>query len=187
MSAGGSETSQWLSVTEDTLFLHDGLMRVTDLVEIPPAVSAALENLQDAALITFDTKSPDELAERIKALCGQQNNEYTRLLEYRLSALKGLWRAQHQCVIEEQAARGGATNEEAVALLKKQGLLSHGESSHFSSRLSLLLVFPLLRSQSNLDPTLCPVTADLLLSCLKECAPLSLMKEPGTFSDWLIL
>ncbi|XP_014672194.1 PREDICTED: uncharacterized protein LOC106812745 [Priapulus caudatus] len=180
MSVGSNDTSQWLSVTEETLFLHDGLMRVTDLVEIPPAVSAALGKLQDAALITFDTKSPSDLADRIKALCGQQNNEYTRLLEYRVSALKGLWRAQQQCVVDDQNSRGATSNnEEAVALLKKQGLLPQGDGSQFSSRLSLLLLFPLLQSQSNLDSALCGTTAELLLACLRECAPLSLMKEPA--------
>lgn len=35
MGSGALDSSQWLSVKEETIFLHDGLMRVTDLAELP--------------------------------------------------------------------------------------------------------------------------------------------------------
>ena len=35
MGSGAVDSSQWLSVKEETIFLHDGLIRVTDLAELP--------------------------------------------------------------------------------------------------------------------------------------------------------
>uniref|UniRef100_W5LMJ7 HECT domain E3 ubiquitin protein ligase 4 n=1 Tax=Astyanax mexicanus TaxID=7994 RepID=W5LMJ7_ASTMX len=43
----------------------------------------------------------------------------------------------------------------------------------------LLLVFPLLQSQTRHDPALSGVTAEVLLACLRDCQPLSLGKEPA--------
>uniref|UniRef100_A0A4W3K6B9 HECT domain E3 ubiquitin protein ligase 4 n=1 Tax=Callorhinchus milii TaxID=7868 RepID=A0A4W3K6B9_CALMI len=45
--------------------------------------------------------------------------------------------------------------------------------------MGLLLVFPLIQSQSKTDPSLCNITAEVLLNCLRDCQPLSLTKEPG--------
>jgi len=123
-----------------------------------------------------------ELAERLRAVCGNQSNAYARLLEYRLNALRGLWGAQRQLAMEEQQERegaGGGADEEALALLKRQGLLQQPEQAPFTSRVGLLLVFPLLQSQSRSDPALCGVTAEVLLACLRDCQPLSLSKEPS--------
>ncbi|KAL0187666.1 hypothetical protein M9458_014765, partial [Cirrhinus mrigala] len=53
------------------------------------------------------TKNPVELAERLRAVCGNQSNAYTRLLEYRLNALRGLWGAQRQLALEEQQEHDG--------------------------------------------------------------------------------
>ncbi|KAJ8312853.1 hypothetical protein KUTeg_010226 [Tegillarca granosa] len=177
MSGAFQESCQWLSVTEESLFLHDGLIRVTDLVELPRDVNNTQEG--DNEVITFDLKSPKELSDRLLAVCGTQNNAYSRLLEYRLNALKGLWGAQKQVSVDEQHERESSTHEETIALLKKQGLFKEPEQASFSTRISVLLVIPLLQSQSKVDSSLCGVTAELLLNCLKDCAPLSLSKEPG--------
>ncbi|KAL3856755.1 hypothetical protein ACJMK2_011476 [Sinanodonta woodiana] len=177
MSNIGPETCQWLSVNEETLFLHDGLIRVTDLVEVPKDVNSAQEGEHE--VITFDMKNLSELSDRLLAVCGTQNNAYAKLLEYRLNALRGYWNAQKQLSIEEQSERESNTNEETIALLKKQGIWKEAEQASFSTRISVLLVLPLLQSQSLIDPSLCGVTALVLLSCLRDCAPLSLSKEPG--------
>ena len=177
MAGGGHDSGQWLSVTEDTLFLHDGLLRVTDLVELPHDVTTLPDG--DSEVVSFDAKSPTELCEKLLSVCGTHNNAYTRLLEYRLNALRAYWHAQQQIAIEEQNDRDNTSQEETIALLKKQGLLRENEQSSFSTRVSLLLVLPLLQSQSKLDPSLCGMTAQLLLNCLRDCAPLSLSKEPS--------
>lgn len=178
MATGGQDTSLWLSVTEETLFLHDGLMRVTDLIELPHDVSGGNRQTEDQDLISFDTKNPTELCERLLSQCGNQNNAFARLLEYRLNGLRGLWNTQLQCSMEEQNDREASSTTDTVALLRKQGLFREPEQASFSTRVSLLLVLPLLQSQSRYDPAICGVTAELLLGCLKECASLSLSKEP---------
>lgn len=129
-------------------------------------------------ILTFETKSPTELAERLRAVCGNQSNAYARLLEYRLNALRGLWNAQRQLALEEQHERDGS-DEETLAMLKRQGLLQQPEQAPFTSRMGLLLVFPLIQSQSKTDPSLCNITAEVLLNCLRDCQPLSLTKEPA--------
>lgn len=177
MSGIFQDSCQWLSVTEETLFLHDGLIRVTDLVELPRDVNSSSEG--DNEVVTFDLKTPKELSDRLLAVCGTQNNAYSRLLEYRLNALRGYWNAQRQVLIDEQQDRDISTHEETIALLKKQGIFKDPEQASFSTRISVLLVIPLLQSQSRVDPNLCGVTAELLLNCLRDCAPLTLSKEPG--------
>lgn len=177
MSAASQDTSQWLSVTEETLFMHDGIVRVSDLVELPIDMGTATGE-EDQELVSFDSKSPEELCERLLAVCGNQNNSYTRLLEYRLSALKGLWKAQLQIAHDEDTDRETSTREETIQMLKKQGIWKEPDPASFSTRVSLLLVLPLIQSQSKYDPTLGGITAELLLSCLRDCAPLSLSKEP---------
>ncbi|KAL8604631.1 hypothetical protein ACOMHN_013411 [Nucella lapillus] len=192
MAVSASDTSQWLSVTEETLFLHDGLLRVTDLVELPQDI----ENVggSENEVVSFDSKHPEELCSKLLAVCGTQNNAFNKLLEYRLNALKGLWKTQRHIAKEEQIDKESpVSQEETIHLLKKQGLLKDPEQASFSTRISLLLILPLLQSQSRSDPELCGVTAGVLLSCLKDCPPLSLAKEPsdclkgleGLLCSWL--
>ncbi|GAB5579058.1 probable E3 ubiquitin-protein ligase HECTD4 isoform X7 [Prionailurus iriomotensis] len=179
-AAAAADSAQWLSVKEETIFLHDGLIRVTDLAELPSEILGAPEAADtDLEILTFETKNPTELAERLRSVCGNQSNAYARLLEYRLNALRGLWNAQRQLALEEQHERESSGDEETLALLKRQGLLQQPEQAPFTSRMGLLLVFPLIQSQSRTDPSLCNITAELLLNCLRDCQPLSLTKEPA--------
>ncbi|XP_074177681.1 putative E3 ubiquitin-protein ligase HECTD4 isoform X2 [Rhinolophus sinicus] len=179
-AAAAADSAQWLSVKEETIFLHDGLIRVTDLAELPSEILGAPEAADtDLEILTFETKNPTELAERLRSVCGNQSNAYARLLEYRLNALRGLWNAQRQLALEEQHERESSGDEETLALLKRQGLLQQPEQTPFTSRMGLLLVFPLIQSQSRTDPSLCNITAEVLLNCLRDCQPLSLTKEPA--------
>ncbi|XP_030623120.1 LOW QUALITY PROTEIN: probable E3 ubiquitin-protein ligase HECTD4 [Chanos chanos] len=192
MGSGAGDSAQWLSVKEETIFLHDGLIRVTDLAELPSEIGVSEQGDTEQEILSFESKNAAELAERLRAICGNQSNAYARLLEYRLNALRGLWGAQRQLALEEQQEREGAggsggSDEEALSLLKRQGLLQQQhhpplstgpDQAPFTSRVGLLLVFPLLQSQTRHDPGLCGVTAEVLLSCLRDCQPLSLGKEP---------
>ncbi|XP_056360661.1 probable E3 ubiquitin-protein ligase HECTD4 isoform X2 [Oenanthe melanoleuca] len=179
-AAAATDSAQWLSVKEETIFLHDGLIRVTDLAELPSEIIGVAEpGDTELEILTFETKNPTELAERLRSVCGNQSNAYARLLEYRLNALRGLWNAQRQLALEEQHDRDSSGDEEALALLKRQGLLQQPEQAPFTSRMGLLLVFPLIQSQSRTDPALCNITAEVLLNCLRDCQPLSLTKEPA--------
>ncbi|XP_060106352.1 probable E3 ubiquitin-protein ligase HECTD4 isoform X1 [Heteronotia binoei] len=179
-AAAAADSAQWLSVKEETIFLHDGLIRVTDLAELPSEIIGVAEpGDTELEILTFETKNPTELSERLRSVCGNQSNAYARLLEYRLNALRGLWNAQRQLALEEQHERENSGDEETLALLKRQGLLQQPEQAPFTSRMGLLLVFPLIESQSRTDPSLCNITAEVLLTCLRDCQPLSLTKEPA--------
>ncbi|XP_026795565.1 probable E3 ubiquitin-protein ligase HECTD4 isoform X2 [Pangasianodon hypophthalmus] len=216
MGSGALDSTQWLSVKEETIFLHDGLMRVTDLAELPSELGVSEQGDTEQEILTFETKNPVELAERLRSVCGNQSNAYARLLEYRLNALRGLWGAQRQVALDEQQERdgvaagagtGAGTDEETLTFLKRQGLLqqqyqqshhhpplpSNSDQAPFTSRVGLLLIFPLLQSQTHHDPALAGVTAEVLLACLRDCQPLSLGKEPadclsgleGLLCSWL--
>ena len=178
MATVSQDTSQWLSITEETLFMHDGILRVSDIVELPVNLGTTADG-EDQEVVSFDSKSPQELSERLLAVCGTQNNAYTRLLEYRLSAVKGLWKAQLQVVQEEEVNRSNNSHDDTVSLLNKQGVWKEPEAASFSTRMSLLLVLPLIQSQSKIDPSLGGIAGEVLLNSLKDCAPLSLNKEPS--------
>uniref|UniRef100_A0A7M4G0X9 HECT domain E3 ubiquitin protein ligase 4 n=1 Tax=Crocodylus porosus TaxID=8502 RepID=A0A7M4G0X9_CROPO len=154
--------------------LCNGWGYITVLAAVPTWIIGA-----GGMILTFETKNPTELAERLRSVCGNQSNAYARLLEYRLNALRGLWNAQRQLALEEQHERESSGDEETLALLKRQGLLQQPEQAPFTSRMGLLLVFPLIQSQSRTDPSLCNITAEVLLNCLRDCQPLSLTKEPA--------
>ena len=178
MASNVQDSAQWLSVSEETLFMHDGLMRVSDLVDLPIDVNSRTED-EGQEMVSFESKNPDELSETLKSVCGTQNNAYTRLLEYRLSALRGLWNAQMQVAQDEELEKESTNQDETISMLKKQGLWKEHDSASFSTRVSLLLVLPLIQSQSKLDSSLGGITAELLLNCLRDCPPLSLNKEPS--------
>ncbi|XP_071946536.1 probable E3 ubiquitin-protein ligase HECTD4 isoform X2 [Antedon mediterranea] len=185
-SSSVNDNTQWLSISEETLFLHNGLLRILDLVELPQQATDNSDSQGTEAnendVVSFDSKDPKELTERLLAVCGTNNNvfAYSRLLDYRRNALKGLWNAQRQLAATSEKAveKEAASQEETFNLLRKQGLWQQGDTVSFSSRVSLLLVFPLLKSQSVVDPALIGTTTKLLLNCLQDCPPLSLTKEP---------
>lgn len=188
MSNKTNDCFQWLSINEDSLFLQDALVKVSDLIPLPSGIETSIDD--DSEILTCDSKTTKELSEQIVSLCTRQSHAFSRLLEYRLSALTALWRAQKQFAQDGDETH---SQEEAIALLKKQGLWQQSENAPFSSRVSLLLVFPLLQSQSQTDPALCDLTTDLLLQCLRDYPPLSLAKEPsdclngleGLLCSWL--
>ena len=181
MSQG--ESNRWSSVTLDTLLLHDGLQRVTDLVELPDDVQQGSSD-QSVEIISFDSNNPQELAEQLKSFCSKRNLAYGQLLQYRLNAIVGLWRSQRDENKEEPVSeRDRDTDDER----------SVSETVPFTSRVSLLLVFPLLEHESSTRPELRIRTSRLLLDCLTDYPPLALIREPkDCFSeletllcDWL--
>jgi len=159
---------QWLAVTEERLLLHDGLAIMSDSIAVPSGVADMKD--EDSGLPVLDGKSPEELAKIICKECSTKTTSYASLMEYRLNALKGLWKALK--AFEE-------SNASTVA--KETSSSSQTMSGHtvsFASRVSLVLIFPLIKSLSKLDPTLSSETASILLETLRACEPLSLSGEP---------
>lgn len=159
---------RWLAINEERLLLHDGLATMSDHIAVPSGV-ADITNY-DSGLPVLDGKSPTELSAILLKECKARTTSYASLMEYRLNALKGLWRALRE--FEESHATSIA--KEISSSSKPQS----GQSVSFASRVSLVLIFPLIRSLSRLDSTLSSDMASVLLETLRACEPLSLSGEP---------
>ena len=71
--------------------------------------------------------------------------------------------------------------EQALVAMKESTTSSRGSSggaAGFASRVSLVLIFPIMKSLSRFDPTLSSEAASVLLECLRVYEPLSLSNEP---------
>lgn len=162
------DTWQWLAVSEERLLLHDGLTAMSDHIAVPGGVAELKENEQSMPVL--DGKSPEDLAKIILKECSTKTTSYASLMEYRLNALKGLWKALKYF-----------EDSHASSVAKEISSTSHTSSERtvsFASRVSLVLVFPLIKSLSRIDPTLSSDTASILLETLRACEPLSLSGEP---------
>ena len=159
---------QWIAVSEDRLLLHDGLVRVADLIPVPNNVVELGEEEYD--LPVLDGKTPAELATIIRKECSTKNTAYASLIEYRRSALEGLWRA----LKEFDAKRASSAAKEASSSTQP----ASSQTGSFTSRISLVLIFPMLKALSQVDPKLSSETAHILLESLRACEPLSLSSEP---------
>lgn len=164
-----SDLWQWLAVNEERLLLHDGLVRLVDHIAVPSGVAEVSED--DFGLPVLDGKNPAELAEIIRKECGTKTTTYVSLMEYRLNALRGLW----QAVQELEQKRASSVG-------KEMGSSSHASGSQgasFASRVSLVLIFPIMKSLSKFDPNLSSEAASILLESLRACEPLTLSNEPA--------
>ena len=170
------DSHQWDGVTEDSLFLNDGLLRVADLITIPPEICSA----DSASNITWDVEtsielSSHQLAKQIEKMYCYKSSSYQRFQDYRLCALKGFWKS-----LKSEQELEPTVSSTSIAL-KAQNT----SPLPFTSRVSLLLIFPLLEVQSATNPELCKSTSKLLIDCLKDCKPLSLANEPQDCLDGL--
>ena len=154
---------QCLGICEENIFLHDDLLRISDLIELSGIVETSyISNGQDSV---GDTKSSNFFNL-------SQYNAYSTFQDYRLSAVHVLWKtltAYHNNVKRSSANK---RHEQDLDIAEQ-----------FSNRLSLLMIVPLIQSQSRLDPALSKTTAQVLLDYLKYCRPFSLKNEPeGSFN-----
>lgn len=140
---------QWLSLTEHDVLLHNGLLRATGLIPVPSGITYQSE--EDRELPSFDGKTPDELANILDGQCSEQAASFANLMEYRLNALKGLWKARGQLSSLE------TSNKEQQSPSGSQGGVQDDSNTgpqSFASVIGLILVFPILRSLSKTDPSL---------------------------------
>lgn len=165
-----SDPWQWLAVNEERLLLHDGLTVMSDNIAVPSGVTEMRE--EDSGLPVLDGKTPEDLARIIRKECSTKTTSYASLMEYRLNALKGLWRA----LKDFEESHANSVSKEISSSSSSQA--SSGHTVSFASRVSLVLIFPLIKSLSKLDPTLSSETASILLETLRACEPLSLSGEP---------
>ena len=175
--AAAEEQWRWQCVSEESLLLHDDLVKLADHIPLPTGVavrSGGSSNEADYGLPLLDGKSPQELATVIHSECAARSTTFSSLMEYRLNALRCLWASLRKP--DKKDTTSPKKGEESADSQSKQ---NQQHSEQFSSRISLLLIFPTLRSLSRLDPQLSQDTASILLHTLQDCEPVSLSKEPG--------
>ena len=158
----------WLAANEAQLLLHNGLVRLADHIAVPLGVAEV--NDDDFGLPVMDGKSTRDLTEIIVKECSSRNATYASLMEYRLNALRGYWEAVRLNAKQEATVSGV---KEAVVSARS----SAGGTTGFASRVSLALIFPIMKSLSRFDPTLSSEAASVLLECLRVYEPLSLSNE----------
>ena len=166
----------WGGVTEDSLFLNDGLLRVADLISIPPEFCHPDTLAQSGWNAELSTDvSHEELSKQIEKMYCYKSSSYQRFQDYRLCALKALWES-----IKSEGDLDTTVSSTSVTVKSM-----NTNPLPFTSRVSLLLIFPLLEAQSSANPELCKSTSKLLVDCLKDCKPLSLSTEPQDCLDGL--
>lgn len=164
-----SELWLWLAVNEEQLLLHDGLTRLADHIAVPTGVAEVSED--NFGLPVLDGKSTEDLTEIILKECGTRTTTYASLMEYRLNALRGLWAA----VKEIEHSQSSSASKEGTSSSRS----GSGSAAGFASRVSLVLIFPIMKSLSRFDPNLSSEAASVLLECLRVYEPLSLSNEPS--------
>ena len=165
------EQWRWQCVSEESLLLHDDLVKLADHIPLPAGValrSAGSSSEADYGLPLLDGKSPQELATIIHSECAARSSTFSSLMEYRLNALRCLWATLRKTDSKDTTSKKGEESDQPKP---------SQHSEQFSSRISLLLIFPTLRSLSRLDPQLSQDTATILLQTLQDCEPVSLSKE----------
>jgi len=159
---------RWLAVNEERLLLHDGLVVMSDHIAVPSGVAEQVT--YDTGLQVLDGKTPQELSAILLKECKSKTTSYASLMEYRFNALKGLWKS-----LKEFEDNHATTIAKEINSTSKSG---SGQTVSFASRVSLVLIFPLIKSLSRLDSTLSSDMATVLLETLRACEPLSLSSEP---------
>lgn len=170
----------WLSLTEETTLLGYDLRRAVNLVPLPSSVCE--EAKHDDSIPSFEGRDVQGISEVISATSSRAIPTYGSLVEYRCSALRGLWRARGSQ--RRQPQEEDPTEPEELEVVPQVP---------FTLKLNAMLTFPLVRSLSSMDVSLQPTISSLLLGMLRAVQPASLRKEPvevireleGLLSDWL--
>uniref|UniRef100_A0A1X7UQ08 HECT domain-containing protein n=1 Tax=Amphimedon queenslandica TaxID=400682 RepID=A0A1X7UQ08_AMPQE len=180
-SASGGDNSNWSSVSEESLLLHEDLLQLVDHIPLPDQLETSQTGF--TGLPTLDGKTPAELSLIIQRECGCQTVTFISLLNYRHNALRKIWNYLRS---KEKSSSGGGANTTSLKPAAKGG-------EGFASRISLVLIFPILHSLSKIDSELSGETTRILLQSLSSCDPASLSKEPldcilgleNLLSSWL--
>lgn len=175
----------WLATNEEQLLLHTGLMRLADHIPVPSGVAEVTD--RDSGLPDMDGKKPSDLAEIILRECGTKTTTYGSLIEYRRTALCGYWNAVRVYEKEQKTASSATKDITAASTSSIRRSTNGGGSSEggtgttssagFASRVSLVLILPIMKSLSRFDPGLSSEAASGLLECLRVYEPLSLSGE----------
>ncbi|XP_068681108.1 probable E3 ubiquitin-protein ligase HECTD4 isoform X3 [Montipora foliosa] len=165
----------WSSVTEQSIFLDDGLQYIVEALQSPSVSNehTALDSVFDHK---FDSSSNAEICKCLLSSCAVQHGSYYKFFSYRQRALLGLWHSMKAKFKKlKKHFRPPAAPKSFTTGDKTKG---QQQNVSFSSHVSLLLLLPILQSQSLRDTSLAGQCSEVLLQCLQSCPPNSLAVEP---------
>lgn len=181
-AAKTTECAIWDSVTEQGIFLQNDLKYIVDVVLPPPRT----QHSDHSYKFETSTSTSAELSERLLTACAVQYRPYHKFFNYRQRALTGYWLFKKHCSKLSRSQRSTTCSEDRLAQkLLTEKSKEQGTNVSFSSHVGLLLLLPLLQSQSRIDRTLAGNCTDILFVCLQECSPNSLRNEPQSCIDGL--
>lgn len=180
MVSAPGDSKPWLSLAEETTLLGYDLRRTVGLVPLPSSVCE--EAKHEDSIPSFEGRDVQGISEVVSATSSRVVPTYGSLVEYRCSALRGLWRARGK--------RKGHPKEDEPTDPEE---LEAVPQVPFTLKLNVLLMFPLVRSLSTLDVSLQSTISSHLVDMLRALQPASLRKEPAEclrelealLSDWL--
>lgn len=141
--------SRWRDLREFSFFLSDGVLRTIGLVPCPFIKSDALtarssftdidiENLKNS------TSKTTELQERLLKLCSTSPSQLRNYHNYHYKLFRNMWLWKYQNAIKE------ASSAETSMRHRQSNALEETPTVLMGSKLSLLLLVPLLKSQATM-------------------------------------
>ena len=77
------ELTQWLGITEESILLQDGLLRISDMVEVPPeALKPCDQETKTQQILSLENRNTEDLCVRIEQFCRSESNTFKNLLQY---------------------------------------------------------------------------------------------------------
>ena len=167
-----TNVATWLSVSEESLFITDGIIYLKDLLRPPENSESRAQFDREIQKLLALESDPEQLSDKIGEICRSQSNVCSQLTSYRLSALLSIW-GTRELLLKKQE-----THAKNVALARRSQSPAPETAlflqEDFTKTLALKLLFPLIQSQAKTDPQLAISSNELLMGSLASCAPLSL-------------
>ena len=180
-----SQMMQWMSLTEEVIFLLDGSLHLSDLLRPPehnPHSNYFDSQIQQLASAS-DGLDAAALSAKIEEICRNGHDNLCQMqTDYQLQALTGLWAAREQCLRAQRERCAKEQNRTAAAAIRAKESDAAADADKVKSKLSMMLLFPLLQSQAKTDPALRSVTTRLLTEFLRGRAscPMSVDDSDGS-------
>ena len=170
-----AKSNCWDYVDEFRLLLGDGLTVLQHSNVLPAPAQPG-----GASLGAPPEGESSELQQALRSLQQQRRaaEDVHRLRAFRQAALQALWAHRRAAAAKTAAQPAAAQRGAEVAAVP-------GDSLAFASHLSLLLLLPLLESQSRTDLRLCAQSSHILAGFLNRFQPLSLQRENPECVDGL--
>lgn len=164
----GAQHLPWLSTSEDSIFLQGDLANFADLLRPPDGQNDQNEFDQSIHQLLHGPEiAPHALGSKLEALCHQQRHPVAQLGEFQLQGLNELWKARQRWLkLQHDVQRkSNSQNSEELKL------------EDISTKLTLVLLFPLLSEASSTNSALQKRALDLVDMAIRNHGPMSIVDD----------